>query len=767
MNKTLLLFAALLLCDVAVHAQSVPGLDISPQLWESFTNTRTVRSLKSNAQGVWAATGGGVLFWEQANQAYKTYKNTDGLSQNDARVIGFDQRGRVWIGFSNGAIDVFNPTNNTFKRINEFKDNSVVVLDFFALGDSMYLSTSVGVSLYLVARDEVKETYRNFAGVIQSDTVRSVFINNNTLWAATNSGAARTSLTLPNLQAPESWTIFTTTQGLPSNRVLNFATFQGRAIAVCSNGIAQFVNNRWQNISGNLNGFVFKQAQSRTVNGVETLYIATANGIYSGTTPGAWQRVGTDIAQISGLTIDARNTVWAGTSSRGLFEYNAANNAWNAREPDGPAANSITSIQVDDDGNVWCTSGLADGAVGFMIYDGQRWYNYGPQDNAFIHDDCRDIEFLQNGDRWIATFGRGITVVKGEIGNLQFSRLDQSNSGLVGISSDPRYVPITQIKQDDAGNVWVCNYSASNGNALAVYTTQGNWRGISASLLQISSNLVALEIEKSETSDRIWVGTNTEPVGSPGVSVYDHRGTVDNTSDDVHAGTLKGEDGLRSVDIRALAQDRDGEMWIGTAEGLYFLFSGIARERICTNIDGKLNCLINENVRIVKVDPANNKWVGTSAGISVLSGLDNISFADITVGNSSLVSNTITDIAFNRKNGDVWIATTNGISRLRTSFTQPREDLSALSGFPNPFIIESEASRFVINNLSANSTVKIYGVDGRLHRTFRREEVPGAQVVWNGKDDNGAYVPSGVYLFIAFIEETGASAVGKVAVVRR
>lgn len=767
MNKTLLSLAAVLFCAASALAQSVPGLDISPQLWESFTNTRTVRSLKSNAQGVWAATGGGVLFWEQANQAYKTYKNTDGLSQNDARVIGFDQRSRVWIGFSNGAIDVFDPANNALKRINEFKDNSVAVLDFFAVGDSMYLSTSVGVSLYLVKRDEVKETYRNFGGVIQSDTVRSVFINNNVLWAATNSGAARTSLTLPNLQAPESWTIFTTAQGLPSNRVLNFATFRGRAIAVCSNGIAQFVNNSWQNISGNLTGFVFKQVQSTSVNGVETLYIATANGIYSGTTPGAWQRVGTDVAQVSGLTIDARNVVWAGTSSRGLFEYNSSNSTWSAREPDGPAANSITSIQVDDEGNVWCTSGLADGAVGFMIYDGQRWYNYGPQDNAAIHDDCRDIEFLQNGERWIATFGRGITVVKGEIGDLQFSRLDQANSGLVGISGDPRFVATTQVKQDDAGNVWVCNYSASNGNALAVYTAQGNWRGISSSLLQISSNLVALEIETSETSDRIWVGTNTEPGGSPGVSVFDHRGTVDNTSDDVHAGTLKGEDGLRSVDIRALAQDRDGEMWIGTAEGLYFLFSGIARERICTNINGNLSCLINENVRMVKVDPANNKWVGTSAGISVLSGLDNISFADITIGNSALVSNTITDIAFNRTNGDVWIATTNGISRLRTSFTQPREDLKQLDGFPNPFVIGEEGKRFVINNLAALSAVKIFSIDGRLMREFKPEEVPGAQVVWDGKDDNGEYVPSGVYLFVAFIEETGTSAVGKVAVVRR
>ncbi len=767
MNKTLLSLAAVLLSAVSVLAQTVPGLDISPHLWESFTNLRTVRSIKSNAQGVWAATGGGVLFWDQAGQSFKAYKNTDGLSQNDARVLGFDQRGRVWIGFSNGAIDVFDPAKNTYKTINEFREKSVAVLDFFAAGDSMYLATSVGVSLYLVTRDEVKETYRNFAGVIQSDTVRSVFINNNILWAATNAGAARTSLALPNLQAPESWTVYSTAQGLPSNRVLGFTKFQDRVVAVCANGIAQFLNNRWQSLSGNLDGFVFKQAVSAINNGQETLYIATANGIYSSATPGAWQPVGQNVAQITGMTIDARNVVWAGTSSKGFFEHNAASDTLVAREPDGPAANGITSVAVDDKGNVWCTSGLADNEVGFMIYDGLRWYNYGSKDSPFINDDCRDVAILQNGERWIATFGRGITVVAGELGNLQFSRLDQTNSGLVGITGDSRFVPITEIKQDAAGNVWVCNYAASNGNGLAVYTTAGTWRGFSSSFLQVSANLEALEIEKSETTDRIWVGTNIEPGGSPGVSVLDHRGTVEVTSDDVHAGTLKGEDGLRSVDIRAIAQDRDGEIWIGTGEGLYFLFSGIARERICTNIGGNLNCLINENVQVVKVDPANNKWVGTSAGVSVLSGLDNITFSDITVGNSALVANSITDIAFNHKNGDVWIATTNGLSRLRSSFTQPREDLNALDGYPNPFIIGEEGKRFVINNLAANSTVKIYSIDGRLMRSYAREEVPGAQVVWDGRDDNGEFVPSGVYLFVAFIEETGTSAVGKVAVVRR
>ncbi|MBC6947609.1 flagellar hook capping protein, partial [candidate division KSB1 bacterium] len=56
---------------------------------------------------------------------------------------------------------------------------------------------------------------------------------------------------------------------------------------------------------------------------------------------------------------------------------------------------------------------------------------------------------------------------------------------------------------------------------------------------------------------------------------------------------------------------------------------------------------------------------------------------------------------------------------------------------------------------------------GELVRSFAREQVPGAQVIWDGRDNDGKLVPSGVYFFMAYIEETGVSKAGKVAVIRR
>jgi ligand-binding sensor domain-containing protein len=295
-----------------------------------------------------------------------------------------------------------------------------------------------------------------------------------------------------------------------------------------------------------------------------------------------------------------------------------------------------------------------------------------------------------------------------------------------------------------------------------VYTSSDQYRHFSTGDGLRSQEVTVLEIEKSTTTDRIWVGT----VNS-GLSVLDHSGTVLDKVDDDFSGELDFDDNLLSNRITSIAQDREGYMWIGTDKGLNYWFgSGGVNDRFCYS-------LINDDVKVVRVDPRNNKWIGTSAGVTVLSGEDNCSTTHYTIENSPIVGNFVTSLAFNTSTGDVWIGTTTGLSRYRTPFTEPKPDLSQLKGYPNPFLLDEQTAvcggqtGFRITNLAQNSAVKIFSTAGELIRSFSTEEVPGAQVCWDGRDQSGQLVPSGVYLFVAFNEETSASAVGKVAVVRR
>jgi len=748
------------------------------QLWQSFTNMRTVRGyhdpgnsaytfsrlMVGSPQGVWAATTGGVLLWETNRQAFRQFTNTDGLRQNVAKALGRDTRGRLWIFLATGTIsqpagliDIYDPAQSSFTRIDDYINRNIY--DFSARGDSMYLALDRGISLYDIGRSEVKETYQNLGRNFPRGTaVNSIFFDGRDLWAATTLGIARTSLNLPNLLAPESWTNYTTAEGLPSPVVRGFARFSQRLVAATANGVTAFDGQRWTDAG--LPNTEILQLVAVQENGREILYAATPFDVFRSETLGMWIPLAKIGFIITGIVIDEAGTLWASTYDNGLYEFDRGAQNWLLHEPSGPATNSFASLSLDREGNLWCTSRNN----GFQIYDGMRWYNYNRSNFPSINNnDIQHIIHLTNGEHWVATFGSGIYVLTGKLEALTIqAHLDDKNGILATAIGTTNFPVVPFLKQDNQGNLWILNYQAANTNALLVRTPSDQYAYFSTSDGLRSFEVTVLEIEKRENEpDRIWVGTS-----NGGVSVLDYNGTIQNKSDDDFSGELDLDDNLLSLNVTSIAQDRNGEMWIGTDKGLNYLLGGGANDRFCYS-------LISDDVKIIKVDPRNNKWVGTSAGITVLSGEDNCSTTEYTVENSPLVGSLVTSIAFNTQTGDAWIGTTTGLSRFRTPFTEPKPDLSQLTGYPNPFMLDERTATcgtpggFRITNLAEESEVKIYSINGELIRSYEMDQVPGAQVCWDGRDDSGKLVPSGIYLFVAFVESSGASAVGKVAVVRR
>jgi flagellar hook assembly protein FlgD len=69
-----------------------------------------------------------------------------------------------------------------------------------------------------------------------------------------------------------------------------------------------------------------------------------------------------------------------------------------------------------------------------------------------------------------------------------------------------------------------------------------------------------------------------------------------------------------------------------------------------------------------------------------------------------------------------------------------------------------------VDGLVENSTFKILTIDGVL---VREVQTPGGRVgYWDGTDQQGNVVASGIYI-IATYAESGATANGKVAVIRK
>ena len=101
---------------------------------------------------------------------------------------------------------------------------------------------------------------------------------------------------------------------------------------------------------------------------------------------------------------------------------------------------------------------------------------------------------------------------------------------------------------------------------------------------------------------------------------------------------------------------------------------------------------------------------------------------------------------------------------MTTVAATPKLSFDKLQIAPNPFIVPG-ASQAIIDGLVENTTLKILSIDGRLVRQMKS---PGGRIgFWDGKDEEGTYVASGVYLIVASSDKDEKVATGKIAVIRR
>lgn len=112
--------------------------------------------------------------------------------------------------------------------------------------------------------------------------------------------------------------------------------------------------------------------------------------------------------------------------------------------------------------------------------------------------------------------------------------------------------------------------------------------------------------------------------------------------------------GLPSNDVRALFEDKLGQLWIGTYGGLVRWHDGV--ERVLGTADG----LPNDIVFAVTEDGRGNLWVGTDSGLGLIEP-------------SGITAFTVDDGLFDNKvfqilddgNGWLWMTSNRGISRVR------------------------------------------------------------------------------------------------------
>lgn len=232
--------------------------------------------------------------------------------------------------------------------------------------------------------------------------------------------------------------------------------------------------------------------------------------------------------------------------------------------------------------------------------------------------------------------------------------------------------------------------------------------------------------------------------------------------------TGKGQGNLPSASVGSLAVDRDGQIWVGTTNGIA-VFDDPASVVSGRNLDAylpifeKRRLLANENVTSIAVDGGNRKWIGTNNGVFLFSDDGTLLVNNFTTDNSPLPSNQINYIAIEPSTGEVFFRTAQGMVSYQGTALNAGDDVSGnVLIYPNPVRPDYEGL-ITIDGLFENVVVKITDVAGRL---MYETKANGSRAVWNGQYATGGKVPSGIYYVMTSTDEGNQTLMGKIAIVR-
>jgi hypothetical protein len=334
---------------------------------------------------------------------------------------------------------------------------------------------------------------------------------------------------------------------------------------------------------------------------------------------------------------------------------------------------------------------------------------------------------------------------------------DPSNSGPSGLEP---FTPQTWVLNnspafDKNGNLWVTNRGTDK--ALKVLRTSNQWQSYDIGDYITNGRFAPMAIDKNQTK---WLPTRDD-----GVIAF-------NDTQNNKTLVINTDSGLPSTNVLCVAIDQRNQLWIGTAAGLRVLSSVnqfLQREELNVSSiiiqEGDLaqELFYQQLIVDIAVDGANRKWVAIeNGGVFLVSadGQQTIHRFDAT--NSPLPSNTVNDIEIDGVSGEVFFATDKGMVSFLGTSTQPSDNLADVYVYPNP-VRPGFLGTVKISGLTDKATVKITDIEGNLvHETT----TAGGTIEWDTTAFGKYKVASGVYMIFVSSEDGLQTTVKKVMIIR-
>jgi ligand-binding sensor domain-containing protein len=753
----------LVVCAFALSSESSGAVGT----WKNFTSMKEVRGLTRDGGMYWAATSGGLFGWNSSSNSYQRYTNAEGLQSTDLTALGIDNNGTIWTGTSTGLIHVYSQQTGTWRYILDIastNQTSKSINSFTITGDTVFVCTEFGLSVFRISRFEFGDTYTRF-GPLQGNVrvaVTSAVVFNDSLWLTVSDGnvtrVAVAGLANPNLLPPESWSLQTV--GGTTVVARQLAVFSGRLYVGTSAGLFAYASGAWNTVPP-LSGLNIVAVSSSST----FLSVCTQTEAFTvDHQENVLQRGGSTPFLANTLTGDPAGLPVLGSMDGGVLTLDSST-TWISHLPNGPNSNLFLSVAVNIDGTVWAASGYSGNGKGIYRYNGRDWKSFTAQNSPLPDNDYYRVSVGCNGSVWASDYGRGITEIPLGTDSISASRIYGTNVGMVGVGPNSDYIVTSTVACDGTGNVWTTIVLAANKRLLAMRRSGCDtcWSTYPVYLGTVQmTTLQDRQINRCLAIDpygNLWSGVRQD--GLLGVISLGNRGAADDSTVAYH---ITSNDGLPSNGVTEVVVDLDGQVWVGTDRGIAIITNPLNPNQ--TGGIASYKPLPGTVVNCIAVDALNQKWVGSPDGVIVLSpdGIQQVASYTVASTNGKLMDNDVKSIAIDGGTGTVYFGTLSGLASLTTVAATPRMAFDKLQLFPNPFLIPTDA-QVTIDGLVENSTLKILSIDGRL---VRQIQTPGGRIgFWDGKDAEGALVASGVYIVVASSEKDETVAKAKLAVIRR
>lgn len=731
--------------------------------WQEYLSYKKAISVTATNGRVYCAAKGGVFWFSMLDNSLHHLSKLNGLSDIEAVKVKFNSSNKkVLIAYKNTNLDIIEE-NGTIVNIPDIKNKPLfgnkVINTIFMDGKFAYLACGFGIVVLDMEKEEIKESY-SIDPLGNAINIRDITLDALNIYATTDEGIYKASRTA-NLSIYTSWSKMT---GLPAGIYNAITSVNGKLYANLSHFLMSGVSNKdeiyvYENGAWTLfskmpsfgfTGKAMKNYENKlliTTTSIVHLYDDVASTMQIVNNINGVGYLETYESDMSGTT------VWIADQNYGLIRNDNFLGRSDYFYPSGPVSTNVNAMCVAGD-DLWVVPGGLTPANsntlttdGISVRSNNEWTILSKKQGIIDFDTIYDIvnviaDPINPRKVYASSYANGLL----EFYDKKPAKIyNLTNSSLSSVSAGNYQGVWTHgLAFDKDNNLWVGNSNVES--PLAVKLTNGTWKSLDFSKIIGRVYVFQLLIDKS---DQKWF---VIPGGGGLVVFKGGPNDIPTAANTKRMTVAIGNGHLPSAGVYCLAEDNEGQIWVGTDKGVGVFynpestFSGqnFDAQTIKLEQDGNIQLLLEtETVQAIAVDAGNRKWIATaSSGVYLMSADGTKQIHHFDSKNSPLFSNNVKNVVIDPKTGDVYFGTDKGIMSYRGYAIEGLENFTDVYAYPNP-VKDNYSGPVVIKGLVNDAIVKITDISG----TFVCELTSlGGQAIWDSKNFKGERVSTGVYM---------------------